>query len=214
MLGWFAWVAQPSVFPPHIPFQEIRMRRLLSAPLAALLIVGGAFADEPAKPAAKKVDVGTQAPAFKIKDANGKVIDLADLTAKGPVLVRLTCGCSGCDKELAYFQALHDAYKHAGLVSLAVFKEPDAKVADYVKQKKLNMLYAVDTKGESWNVFDTKTMPTNFLIAKGGKIAYIASGCDPSGLVAKRVSEKVAKTVRTKTVDVHKRVDDDKKEQE
>ena len=184
------------------------MRRLFLAPLALLLIAAGAFADEPAKP----VDVGTQAPAFKIKDQSGKTIDLAELTAKGPVLVRLTCGCAGCDKELAYFQALHEAYKGAGLVSLAVFKEPDEKVATYVKEKKLNMLYAVDTKGESWNVFETKTMPTNFLIDKGGKIVAIAAGCDPSGLVAKKLSEKVAKTVKAETVDVQKKVDDGKKE--
>src|SRR5215471_12621675 len=169
-------------------------------------------ADPPATPAPKKVDVGTQAPEFKIKDAAGKEINLADLTAKGPVLVRLTCGCSGCDKELAYFQALHDAYKDVGLTSLAVFREPDEKVATYVKEKKLNMLYAVDSKGESWNVFETKTMPTNFLIDKGGKIVAIAAGCDPSGLVAKKLSEKVAKTVKAETVDVQKKVDDGKKE--
>jgi len=154
----------------------------------------------------KKVDVGTQAPEFKIQDAAGKEIDLAKLTAKGPVLVRLTCGCSGCDKELAYFQAIHEAYKDAGLTSLAVFKEPDAKVAAYVKEKKLDMLYAVDSKGEAWNVFETKTMPTNFLIEKGGKITAIAAGCDPSGLLAKKFSEKVAKTVNQEAVDVQKKV--------
>src|SRR5204863_2551131 len=101
----------------------------------------------------RKVAPGEQAPAFKIKDAAGKVIDLAELTAKGPVLVRLTCGCAGCDKELAYFQQIHDAYKSQGLTSLFVFKEPDAKVAQYAADKKLNMLYAVDAKGDSWNVF-------------------------------------------------------------
>ena len=125
------------------------------------------------------------------------MIDLAELTAKGPVLVRLTCGCSGCDKELAYFQAIHEAYKDAGLTTLAVFKEPDAKVAAYVKEKKLNMLYAVDTKGESWNVFETKTMPTNFLIDKGGKIVAIAAGCGQAACWPK-LSEKVAKTVQAK----------------
>ena len=41
------------------------------------------------------------------------------------------------------------------------------------------MLYAVDTKGESWKVFETKTMPTNFLIDKGGKIVSIASRLRP-----------------------------------
>src|SRR5579872_604861 len=192
------------------------MMRLLSCVSALLFVTSLAFADD-AKPAAdsktapvaksaKKVDVGTQAPEFKIKDSAGKVIDLAELTAKGPVLVRLTCGCSGCDKELAYFQALHEGYKDAGLTSLAIFKEPDTKVATYVKEKKLNMLYAVDSKGEAWNVFETKTMPTNFLIAKGGKIISVAAGCDPSGLLAKKLSEKVAKTLNTEAIDVQQKV--------
>jgi peroxiredoxin len=181
------------------------MNRLYCAALT-LALVAGAAAAEPPKPAAKKVEVGAPAPAFKIKGADGKVLDLAALTAKGPVLLRLTCGCAGCDKELAYFQAIHEAYKGAGLTSVAVFKEPDAKVAAYVKQKKLNMLYAVDPKGESWDVFQTKTMPTNFLIDKGGKVVAIAAGCDPSGLLAKKLSAKVARTVQAEPVDVKAKV--------
>ena len=180
------------------------MNRFSSLAFVISLFAANAYAEEPAK----KIEVGKQAPTFRIKDASGSTIDLAELTAKGPVLVRLTCGCSGCDKELAYFQALHAAYKDTGLTSLAVFKEPDAKVASYVKEKKLNMLYAVDTKGESWTVFETKTMPTNFLIEKGGKVAAIAIGCDPSGLLAKKLSEKVAKIVQVEAVDVKKKVDD------
>jgi peroxiredoxin len=186
-------------------------RAVLSVFVVSCLTLGLSAAD-PTKPDAKKVDVGAPAPEFKIKDSQGKVIDLAELTAKGPVLVRLTCGCSGCDKELAYFQALHDAYKGAGLTSLAVFREPDAKVESYVKEKKLNMLYAVDTKGESWNVFQTKTMPTNFLIEKGGKIVAVAAGCDPSGLLAKKLAEKVANTTKSDVVDVKAQVDQSRKQ--
>jgi len=159
----------------------------------------------------KTVAVQKQAPDFKIKDSEGKLIDLAKLTAKGPVLVRLTCGCAGCDKEPAYFQALHRAYKGKGLTSLAIFREPDAKVEKYVKEKKLNMLYAVDPKGESWRIFQTKTMPTNFLIEKGGRIKSIAAGCDPSGLVANILSEKVADLLGTETVDLKPAVSKKKK---
>ena len=183
---------------------------------ACLAILAVAFAFTSAEAAKKKpkktvkkkvkktVIVGATAPKFKIKDANGKTIDLAKLTAKGPVLVRLTCGCSGCDKELAYFQSLHKAYKGKGLTSLAIFREPDKKVEKYVKKKKLNMLYAVDSKGKSWNVFQTKIMPSNFLIEKGGKIRAIAAGCDPSGLVAKILAKKVAGLLKTGAVDVQK----------
>lgn len=186
------------------------MKRFLSfvVSLCLTVVVVGA---EPVKNVPTKIEIGSQAPTFKIKDASGKEINLADLTAKGPVLVRLTCGCSGCDQELAYFQAIHDAYKGSGLTSLAIFKEGDAKVAAYAKAKNLSMLYAVDTKGDSWKTFDTKTMPTNFLIEKGGKIVSIAAGCDPSGLIAKKLSEKVAKTINTESVDVKKKVEDDKK---
>jgi peroxiredoxin len=186
------------------------MLRLLSLAVV-LLVAGSLLAAEPPKAAEKKVDVGTQAPDFKITDADGKEIDLAALTAKGPVLVRLTCGCSGCDKELAYFQAIHEAYKESGLTSLAIFREPDTKVATYAKEKKLNMLYAVDTDGKSWGVFETKTMPTNFLIEKGGKIVSVAAGCDPSGLLLQKLSEKVAKTVSVDAVDVKQQVDETKK---
>jgi peroxiredoxin len=184
------------------------MKRALSLLTALALAIpamalSAAEPETQGEPAVKTgLKVGQQAPDFKITDAGGKLIDLAELTAKGPVLVRLTCGCSGCDKELGYFQTLHAAYKGKGLTSIAVFKEPDARVESYVKEKKLEMLYAVDTDGKSWNIFETKTMPTNFLIDKGGTIRAIAAGCDPSGLVAQNLSEKVAKLVGAPATDV------------
>src|SRR5262245_49222533 len=183
------------------------MTRLVCAAMALLVAVSVARAEEPKK---SKFDVGTQVPSFKFKDATGKDVDLAELTAKGPVLLRLTCGCSGCDKELAYFQPIHEAYKDAGLTSVAVFKEPDEKMAKYAKEKKINMLYAVDPKGEAWKVFDTKAMPVNYLIDKGGKILHVAAGCDPSGLLAKKVSEKAAKVIGAPAVDVKAKVESKK----
>jgi peroxiredoxin len=192
--------------------EKIRMTRL-TVLLSAVLAVTVAAAQEPTKEPAKApaVAVGKQAPTFQFKDQSGKVIDLADLFAKGPVLVRLTCGCSGCDKELAYFQEIDAAYKKAGLTSVAIFREPDEKVAKYAKEKKINMLYGVDSKGASWNVFQTKTMPTNFLIGKGGEILAISAGCDTSGLLAKKLSEKIAKTIDTEAVDVKAKVEENRK---
>ena len=183
------------------------MTRLFAVSLLLSICFAGVHAAEPAPMPRAKVDIGQQAPDFQIKDASGKVIDLAKLTEKGPVLVRLTCGCSGCDKELAYFQELSASYKGQGLTSLYVFKEPDAKMAKYAAEKKLDVLYAVDPKGTAWGTFQTKTMPTNFLIAQGGKIVSIATGCDPSGLFANMVSEKAGKLVGAAPVDVKVKVE-------
>jgi peroxiredoxin len=174
---------------------------VLALTMIPLLASGAEPADQPTT-APKTLAVGDQAPDFKINDADGRPINLAELSAKGPVLVRLTCGCVGCDRELAYFQELHKAYQGQGLTSLAIFREPDDKVAKYVEEKKLNMLYAVDPKGASWQVFQTKTMPTNVLIDKGGKIVSIATGCDPSGLLANKLADKVAGLVHGDKVDL------------
>jgi len=71
------------------------MRHLLVAALAAAVLAGAARAEEKAK----------QAPKIVLKSPDGKKsYDLAKLTAEGPVLVRLTCACSGCDQELPFFQ--------------------------------------------------------------------------------------------------------------
>ncbi|MSQ96147.1 MAG: TlpA family protein disulfide reductase [Gemmataceae bacterium] len=184
------------------------MTRLLTVALGLCLVASLVVAQESTKPA--KVGVGTKAPAFTFKDQSGKVVDLAALCAKGPVLVRLTCGCSGCDKELAYFQEIDAAYKKHGLISVAIFKEGDAKVAKYAAEKKINMLYGVDTKGSAWDVFQTKTMPTNFLIGKGGEILAVAPGCDTSGLLAKKLAERIAKTVDAPVVDPRPKVNNKK----
>ena len=174
---------------------------LVSIALAFSLTLG--LAAEPAK----GLKVGDDAPEFRIKDKAGKEIDLAKLSAKGPVLVRLTCGCLGCDKELPYFQAIHEAYKKRCLISIAVFAEPDKKFAKYVKKKKLKMQYALDPGKKSWEVFGTKTMPSNFLIDKGGKVAAISKGCDPSGLLLGNLGAKAAGLVKSDSVDIKEAVE-------
>jgi peroxiredoxin len=184
------------------------MKKIIVSLALTLAVAFTATADSPK---VKALKVGDAAPAFKIKDTNGKEIDLAKLTIKGPVLVRLTCGCLGCDRELPYFQALHKAYQKEGIRLVAVFAEPDEKFAKYVKTKKLNMLYATDPKRKSWSVFGTKTMPSNFLIGKGGKVVAISKGCDPSGLIARNLGDKTATLVKAEKVDIKKQVDQKKK---
>jgi len=73
------------------------------------------------------------------------------------------------------------------------------------------MQYALDPKKSSWQVFGTKTMPSNFLIEKGGKVAAISKGCDPSGLIARNLGDKAAKLVKTAKVDIKAQVDKNKK---
>jgi thiol-disulfide isomerase/thioredoxin len=110
------------------------MRSLIVASLAMLVATGSAFADDK--------DTPKQAPNIVLKSPDGKkTYDLAKLTAEGPVLVRLTCACVGCDAEVGYFQKLQEAYNKKGLQTIAVFREKAESVESYVTKKDIKFMW-------------------------------------------------------------------------
>ena len=161
------------------------MRICLAVLFAGSLLAG---ADEPAK----------QIPKVVLKSPDGKkAYDLAKLAAGGPLLIRLTCACSGCDQELPYFQKLQAAYKAKGLQTLAVFRETPEAASDYVDTKGIQFLWVADPQGKLWKTFDTKAMPTNILIDKGGRVVNVLSGCTKDGKNAQVLSVDIAKLLKT-----------------
>jgi len=172
------------------------MRFLLMTALAVVVVSAAAIADEPLR----------EAPKVVLKSADGKKsYDLAKLTAEGPVLVRLTCACSGCDQELPFFQKLQAAYGAKGLKTLAVFQEKPAVADDYVAKKKLAFLWLADPRRETWKTFHATTMPTNILIAKGGRVVSILPGCTKDGRNAQSLAAEIGKLLKTKEVEVAER---------
>jgi peroxiredoxin len=164
------------------------MRAFLAAAVAVTLVVGVARADGPAK----------QAPKVVLQSPDGKKsYDLSKLVADGPVLVRLTCACSGCDAELPYFQKLQAAYNTKGLKTIAVFREQAEAADTYAVKKGLSFLWLADPKGSLWKTFDAKAMPTNILIDKGGRVVRVVPGCTRDGRNAQVLSEEIATLLHT-----------------
>jgi peroxiredoxin len=160
------------------------MRSAFSVALAVVMLSAMARAEEPTK----------KAPNIVLRSPDGKqTYDLSKLTQEGPVLVRLTCACTGCDHELPYFQKLQAAYNTQGLKTLAVFREAPETTSDYVAKKDVRFLWVSDPKGELWKSFDAKTMPTNILIDKGGTVVTVLPGCTRDGKNAQTLSAEVAK---------------------
>ncbi|HYT90538.1 MAG TPA: TlpA disulfide reductase family protein [Gemmataceae bacterium] len=163
------------------------MRVLLTAALASALLTGTGRSDEP-----------KQAPKIVLQSPDGKQsYDLAKLVANGPVLVRLTCACSGCDIELPYFKKLQAAYNGKGLQTIAVFRETPEATESYAVKQGLNFLWLSDPKGQLWKTFDSKAMPTNILIDKGGRVVRILPGCTRDGKNAQTLSAEIANLLRT-----------------
>jgi peroxiredoxin len=164
------------------------MRLLLTTMLSALLVASFAWSD----------DYPKQAPKIVLKSPDGKKsVDLAKLFSEGPVLVRLTCACSGCDAELKYFQKLQAAYNGKGLHTVAVFREPAESLEQYVDQKGIKFTWLADPKGEMWKTFDSKAMPTNILIDKGGRVVRVLPGCTRDGSNAQTLSQDIAAMLKT-----------------
>ena len=178
------------------------MRNWIAAVLTSFFIMGIAVAGEPAK----------QAPKVVLKSADGKrEVDLAKLVEKGPVLVRLTCACSGCDQELPYFQKLQDAYNDKGLQTVAVFQEKPEAASNYVVKKGLKFQWLADPKREDWKTFDAKTMPTNILIDKGGRVVKVVDGCTRDGKNAQTLSTEIARLLKTEVAQIKEAKADAKK---
>src|SRR5437588_3677992 len=160
------------------------MRSVLMAALTGVMVCATAKADEPLR----------QAPRVVLKSADGKKsYDLAKLLNDGPVLVRLTCACSGCDAELPYFQKLQAAYDAKGLRTVAVFREKPEAAETYTAKKGVRFLWLEDPKGDLWKTFDATAMPTNILIDKGGKVVKVVPGCTKDGKNAQDLSAEIAR---------------------
>lgn len=154
----------------------------------------------------------SQAPKVVLKSPDGKKsYDLAKLVAEGPVLVRLTCACSGCDQELPYFQKLQAAYGAKGLQTLAVFQEKPEAASNYVQKKGVKFLWVADPQGKLWKTFDTKTMPTNILIDKGGRVVKVLPGCTKDGKNAQTLSTDIGKLLKTDVAQIAEASRADKK---
>jgi peroxiredoxin len=139
-----------------------------------------------------------QAPPVVLRSADGKkAYDLGQLAAEGPVLVRLTCACSGCDAELPFFQKLQAAYDAKGLKTVAVFRERPEDIKEYVAKKDIRFLWVEDPKGEMWKTFAATTMPTNILIDRGGRVVKVVAGCKRDGKNAQVLSAEIARLLHT-----------------
>lgn len=176
--------------------------------LAALTITGGllvagamtapAFADPGAKTAAPKhekkevstdgVKVGDAAPAFTLKDTDGKEHTLAELKGKVVVLEWFNPECpfivkhhSEAKKNMT-FNKLYDDYNSKGVVFLAINSSAAGKQGNGLElNKKMKTEYKLpypillDESGDVGHAYGAKTTPHCFVINAEGKVAYMGA---------------------------------------
>ena len=110
-------------------------------------------------------------------DLTGKRIRLSDMRGKIVFLNFWATWCSACLVEIPAMEKLNAKLKDKDFVMLAIsMQEPASRVKDYFIKHKLSFTALLDTKGEVASSFGVISIPTTFIMDKGGGIIGKAIG--------------------------------------
>jgi peroxiredoxin len=126
--------------------------------------------------AADKADV----PNFVLKDLDGKDVSLADLRAKGPVVIDFwATWCKPCLRELPHVDSLRVKYADQGLEVVAISIDETrslAKVKSYIKTHDYGFRVLLDPNQRTLRQLQGVNVPYVVVISKDGQRLYTHSG--------------------------------------
>jgi len=118
------------------------------------------------------------APDFKLKDADGKEVHLADYRGKVVLLDFWATWCGPCRIEIPWFTELERKNKDKGFAVLGVSMDDEGwkVVKPFLTELKINyrVLLGNDQAAHDYGGLDA--LPTTFLIDRDGKIAAVHVG--------------------------------------
>ena len=134
--------------------------------------------------------VGETAPAFQLKDLDGKAHSLADYKGKVVVLEWLNPNCPFSDRHAREKTMSSLVKKHGSVVWLGINSTnsshqdflPPAEHKAWTQKNGVNYAVLYDETGKVGKAYGAKTTPHMFIVDEQGKIAYNgAIDDDPSG---------------------------------
>ena len=138
------------------------------------LLISMAVQAQDANQTANKDDV----PSIKLKDINGKEVDLQELTKQGkPLIISFwATWCSPCKKELENMNEVIDEWQKKYGVVLVAISIDDArnsmKVKPFVDGKKWGFPVLLDVNQDVKRALNIPNVPYTILVDKNGKISY------------------------------------------
>jgi peroxiredoxin len=143
---------------------------------AALSITG---CSNPTAHAAVKAERDRKvAPDFALKDIDGKTVKLSDYKGKVVLLNFWATWCGPCKIEIPWFMDFEQTYKDKNFAVLGVSLDEDGwdAIKPYVKEKKINYRVMLGTEKVAELYGDVDSLPTSFLIDRGGRVAAVHVG--------------------------------------
>ncbi len=157
---------------------KLLSRVLFVCAAAGALLVAGCGKKEEAMKAVPELPVLRKAPAWVLKDVDGREVKAGDYAGKVVVVDFWATWCPPCRKEIPEYVALQEKYRARGLVILgfSVDELPPADVKTFGKQFKVNypLLMADGDTAEAFG--GVEGLPTAFVIDRAGNIRHVKLG--------------------------------------
>ena len=145
-----------------------------------------------------RLEVGDKAPVFKLADAEGNAVSLADYRGRKVIVYFYPAASTpGCTKQACDFRDSLGALEAAGFVVLGVSKDAPAKLATFVERDALTFPLLSDpalTVHQAYGAYGEKTMygktttgviRSTFVIDADGKIEKAQYNVKATGHVAR-----------------------------
>jgi thiol-disulfide isomerase/thioredoxin len=144
-----------------------------------LLLVSGAAGVQPLSSQEAGIAVGAQAPAVRIKDIDGKSVDLGQYIGKKPVFLEFwATWCELCEELLPRVRTAQTAYgsevEFIG-VNVTVNQSRD-RVRRYVATHKPPFRTLYDEEGASTRAYQVPATSYVVIVDRTGKVAYTGTG--------------------------------------
>ncbi len=122
--------------------------------------------------------VGTDAPAFTVKDTNGKTVSLSDFAGKTVVLYFYPKDDTpGCTKQACSFRDAQSEYQGKDVVVLGVSADDEASHQAFTTKYNLNFPLLADTEQQLIKAYDVDgggyAKRVTYVIGPDGKITHV-----------------------------------------
>jgi peroxiredoxin len=144
------------------------------------------------------IDVGSAAPDFSLRAADGRTYGLSKALDRGPVVLaffKTTCGT--CDLMFPYVNRLNESYADGGWTLWAVAQDPAPQARGYASTFDITYPVLPDTDGYPVSkAYDPPATPTLFLIDTDGKVIQWSAGFSKEDLnsLSRALAERIGAT--------------------